>query len=603
MARLQYEFRHLALNTSVGYDPTYYLQSQIEKEDDTEFTFELDAEDEIQKGISTSIVIFGSAYLYVKNWLIDHPNASVHTILVRITDTLAGVQLGEWLLKADSLQWCDDDICRLKITLREYWPELDCLKSTLISDNHRGWFPDNGFIPANDLLTGTPLNQYMHPRIQYCDDIRPQALQNFLFVIAQSILIAFNTAVGPLIWMLQFANSVANTLGLPSPPLYSQIMSLINDIYDATFGAFLGCLRVHPSPFVRNYFINACSKCGIDFESSILNDPASRYYKLVHMFAPVKKGIKRSSSQDWIPDNKPIYNVWLYAKSLKKIFNAKYILRSNKFIFERKDAFGAQIYDFDGADKSKLLDKTCYQWDGEPKPAYEDFKYGVDALDNSGNMAAHRFNDITEFNPGGTNPLLQGHREIYVEGYAPQRYTTDGIEEREVFNQLGLQFSFLDHHMLLAGDVTQLGKLIVFDDLLSTDQYAEPVRVDVSGWKTTTNVDFSDDYAWTNNDNGYYIYNMPMMYDKVAHPDYPNLYEFHQIDDPNLSSKKNIEWQNSIALCTDDLVLCLFENPGDVVINAKLDYTVKLNAQFDGSIRKIVIDYKNNIIRLFGRVK
>lgn len=603
MARLQYEFRHLALTTSIGYDPNYYVQTDIDREDHTEFTFELDAEDEIQKGISSSIVIFGSSYEYVKYWLIDHTNASLNTILVRITDTVANLTLGEWLLKSDSLQWCDDEMCQMKITLREYWPEVDCLKSTLISDNHRGWFPDNGFIPSNDLVTGTPLPTYLHPRIQYCDDIRPQALQNFLFVMAQSILIAFNTAVGPLIWLLQFAANVASTLGLPPPPLYNQIMSLIDDIYDATFGAFLGCNRVHPAPFVRNYFINACSKCDVEFESSIINDPSSPYYMMVHLFAPVQKGIRRSSAKDWIPDNKPIYNVWMYARSLKKIFNAKYILRAGKFIFERKDSFGAQIYDFTGADKSKLIEKTCYQWDGATKPAYESFKWGVDALDNSGNMAAHRFNDITEYNPGGSNPLLQGDREIYIEAYSTSRFTTDGIEQREVFNQLGLHFSYLDHYLLMAGDVTQLGKLIIFDDVNSTDQYAEPVRVDVSTWKTATGVHFDDDYAWTNNDNGYFVYNMPMMYDKTANNAFPNIYGFHAINDPNLSTTKNIEWENSIALCTADLELLLFDTPGDTEVNAKLDYLVKLNGQYEGVIRKIVVDYKNNIIRLYGRVK
>jgi len=401
MARLKYEFRHLEVSTDAGYDATYY-EFPVIGGDAIKLEFGFNQDLELEKGISSSIQVYGEGGLYIKDWLIDHANAPIHTVLVKITDTICNKVLGEWLVKTDSLEWCDDDICRYNITLREYDPVLDCVKSTLIYDNHQEWFPDDGF----------PTPGTIHPRFRYCDDVKPQALQNFIAVIAQGLLIAFNTVAGPIALLL----TVLSFLGLP-PGIQQGFDDFVESVYNGVFGWFLGCLRLHPSPFVRTYMKNVCDKCGLDFESSIVNDSGSVYYNLAHLFAPTKYGVQQSSSKDWIPQNAPIYTLWTYAKSLRQIFNAKYLKRDGTFYFERKDFFvGTFVYDFTGADKSKLDSKICFQWSGEKKPAYRAFKYSDDAFDQTGNEAKHRFNDFTFF---PSNPLFEGEHLVQVTDYSP----------------------------------------------------------------------------------------------------------------------------------------------------------------------------------------
>lgn len=609
MARLKYEFRHLGLDTGAGYDPAWVdLTAFVLKGNDVSFSFKLNADLETEKGITSSLAVFADAAIYIKNWLIDHASASVNSVLIRITDTLCDTTRGEWLVKTDSLQWCDGGICEYRLTLREYDAPLDCLKSTLITDNHRNWFPEDGQPGGKyDYIDGANNPPYIHPRFRYVDDIKPQALQNFLFVIAQGILIAVNTIVGPILLILNAIDAILDFLGMGSDVTSGGLESLLDDLYDSIFGAFLGANRTHPSPLVRSYFINACSKClthsgqRVVFSSTILNAAASDYYNLCHLFAPVKKGVGKDSTKDWIPDNEPIYTAWTYARSLRKIFNAKYRLRDGVFYFERKDFFDvAPILNFTGADKEWLLGKICYRWSGETKPAYQAFKYAQDSFDTDGNEALHRFNDVAEWN-AANNPVLTGEDVVLVTDYSGQRYTNDGIDKRLLFNVMGKKLEILDGVLLMSADITSVGKLIIWDVYNTTAKDAQAIRVDYGGGYNIST--WQDDYVYSNSTSGYYIYNWPMYYDPLNNDTYKNLYEFHKIDNPNLASVKNIEWELRLELCCGLVDMLMFEAGNYTEINAKVDYLVILSATQTGIITEIEISYETGEIRLKGKIK
>lgn len=602
MPRLKYEFKHLELSTSVGYNPNYVHYPEVTGGDQVKFTFEENADQEIEKGISSSIKVYGNAAVFIRDWLIDHANASVHTVLVRITDISCNQARGEWLVKSDSLEWLDNDICEYKITLREYDPTLDCMKTTTIADNWRGWFPEDGFIPSNDYISNDPLNTYLHPRYRYCDDVKPQALQNFLFVVAQSILIAFNTMIGPIFAIMSLLNDISNFLGFGNLGAFNDLNTFIDDTYDNMFGALLGCNRVHPAPYVRNYFNNVCTKCNLEFTSSILNDPGSPYWNLTHLFAPVKKGLNKDSTRDWISDNEPIFTGWSYAKSLRRLFNAKYMIRGGKFYFERKDYYDASIlFDFtNAATKAKLVEPISFAWTGESKKGYQDFSYAQDAFDQTGNEARHRFNDVTDWNPNYQNPLLSGEDKVTIENYSSQRYTNDGIDQRLIFKKLGSTGTArLDGVLLMSSDMTSVGKLIIHEGS-SGNQYAECIRMPYAVYNAITPVNWIDDYVYDNNPVDYYVYNWNMFYDAGSESTWTNLYSFHKIDDPNLATKKNISFTLKMQACCADIQTLMYT--GNEML-AKIDYQIRLNASYYGIIKKIFIDYERMEITLQGKIK
>lgn len=590
MPRLKYEFKHLAITTDAGYDPSYY-EFPVEKADDFKLDFGFHQEAEIDKGVSSTFTIYGAGAAYIQAWLIDHANAPIHTILCRVTDTLAGKSLGEYLVKTDSLEWCDGAECKYSITLVQYDPEMDCIKSTLISDNHQDWFPDGGF----------PGPGMMHPRFRYCDDIKPQALQNWIAIQANTLLLTFNIITSPISLLL----SALSWLGL-DPGIEDAFNDFVVTINDAVFGWFLGCRRLHPSPFVRTYMQNVCDKCGLTFQSSIFNDGASTYYNLAHLFAPAKYGVVGSSSKDWIPQNAPYYTLWSYARSLQPVFNAKYMKRDSTFIFERRDYFtGSYVFDFTGADKSKLVGNICYSWSGEKKAAYRSFKYTDDAFDQTGNEAKHRFNDNTYFL---NNPLFEGERAVQVTDYSPQRYTEDGIDRRLIFDLMVSGFGLpvidvVQDVLLMSADTTSTGKLIMWDGASDMDD-ARTNKVELTDFTTAVY-----DPAWNSDSvvidgtyGSHFVYNYNMIYDDLANTTYQNLSSFWEIDNPT-GTKKNIDWHLDIVLCSEDLINLLFTNPADTEINPKLDFLVKLNADYEGYITGITIDYDKNLITLKGKVK
>jgi len=602
--RLKYEFRHLGDTTSAGYDPTYYVQEGISKPDSLVMTFEITTEDVIERGATEDIEVFGSTAVYVRDWLVSHINGPINSILVRITDTLCDKTRGEWLIKTDSLNWCDSGECKYQITLTQYEPADTCIKQYLIDDNHRGWFPDGGFVVGTDPITGLPNEQFMHPRYRYCDDIKPQALQNLMFVIAQTILIGFNSLVGPIVWIFQVLDDVLDKLGMGGLPGMSQLEDMYKSFEDKVFGAVLGCNRVHPAPFVRNYFENICSKCGITFESSIFKNPGSLYYNLSHLFAPIKKGLLYDSTKDWIKDNRPAFDLVGYADELKPVFNAKYRLdNGNVFRFERRDYFEiAPIFDFTGADRKFMISDLCYTWNGKEKFANQYFRYEPDTFDVSGNEAGHRFNGVKYWNTNN-NPLLKGVEDISAAGWSPQRYTNDGIDKRVIFKALANQTNAqLDGVLLMAQDITGMGKLIIWDGV-SDKENARVDKIDYDTYRYGAFPEGWPDDQANISGTDYYVFNKAMMYNPEANAVYPNLYHFRTIDDPNKFSRQAKQWNVTLQLCCEVVNKILIFDPLIDAISAKVDYLVQISPTEEGVITRIEIDYQTMQVRFTGRIR
>lgn len=621
--RLRYRFAHLTQTEDFDFiDLTNFIEEPDKitfnfGQSDTNNSLQLDSTG-IDKAVSSKMVVFGEAYEYVKDWLIDHPYGSINSIKVEIFDMLCPKHMGMWEIKADNLQWCIDGECKLELNLNEYTPKGNCLKNTLISDNHRNWFPDDGKPGGKwDHIAGANNNDYIHPTYRYCDDIKPQFLQNFIFVLAHTIVIMLNPIILVIQAVLDFVGWVIETFGGEFHG-NENFEEEVDGFYQDIFGGLLGCLRMHPAPFVRNYFINGCSKCNVKFESNIFNDPSSphaRYYNTCHLFAPQSWGIKDNQvfddKRNWLPGNAPYDSLLAYAYSLKDIFNAKFKLENGVFSFHSKDKFPDVIaLDFHNAHKHLMITPLCYSWNAQKKFMSTTFEIGQDVKDVSGDEARHRYSGTKDWTEGMSDVnkhFFEGIREIKSELYGPARFATDGISQKLVFQNLEDQDFWPDDVMLMEKDVCQLGKLIIWDGV-SQYQDAKVIKIKAHDYYDIRWVD-----DWIKDNSGdYYIFNYPLFFDwrtnegEVDNPGaqtHKNLFELHKVDNPTRNTIQNKTWETTMELCCETLNLLIDYNGIQDGLMAHLDHLVKLSPTENGSIKRLEIDYDNSEIRISGEIK
>lgn len=625
--RLKYEFSHLEQTTSPGFDGTWYdFTSEISDPDNVVFTFGEDnntsetinqiSSQGFERSVTGTLEATGTLYSYIAAWLIDHEDAAINMLQVRVTDVTPGCEnfsLGTWTVTPDNLDWCDADECRLLFELREYRPLSACLQETLIWDNHQGWFP----------AEGEPIPPHIHPRFRYCDDIKPIALQNFLFIITQGILSGLFMLVNGILVIASFLQDLINAVfGSGTVDFADDFQQNIEDQASTIMQNMLGCGRMHPAPLVRNYFINACAKCGLEFESNIFNDPSgphSRYYDTCLLSAPVRRGYnidagdEATDLRDWISDNRPNETALTLAASLKDLFNAKYLVENGVFKFNTIDTFPPTIvYDFtDPTDRGLVIDGICYSWNTDKKYASTSVTYSNDSQDQAGNEALHRYNGAKDW--ATNNPRYEGVKEIIATKYGVARFSNDGIDQKRIFSVTdGAMFEFLQEHLadtlLLQHDATALYKLLIWDAENSNPYDATVVKVPTGDYNIA---DWPNDWITQNSSpTPYYVFNNPLFF-------FPggtfmglneNLYNLHEIDDPTKSTIQNKSWRLTLELCCSNLSRLIADDTEGDGVFAHLDYIVQLpptgaGVEQKGNIKTVILDYKSNEIQLLGDIK
>ena len=314
-------------------------------------TKSLDEQNDPQKSITSDIECYGDAYTFIRTNLIDSVNLYSNSICVQVTDEDCG-NVFQFKIETKNLKWCDGDICKISMALVEYNPVIDCVKNTVISDNTNGEFQE---FP----VSGNP-----HPRFRYCDVIKPTFLFGFIitFVNAVSALLASINfiLVGALNPILQTINAFFNTN-------YDINDFLIPD----PFSSIVGCNRLYPAPFVRTYIDNVCTLCGVtvdDTTDTIFHEVTSNYYNTALLTAYTTKGVKDTSTKDYIINNRPSWTLFDLMSKLKIPFNGRFFFKNNLDLhFARKDLIGVQLWGATptvdvsdtGADNTNLLGNVC----------------------------------------------------------------------------------------------------------------------------------------------------------------------------------------------------------------------------------------------------
>ena len=567
----------------------------------------------VDKSVSTELVLFDESYTFVMDWLNNHVAAPLNGIEVRIEVDGCGI-IDEYVIKNDGIAYCDNDYCNLEVNLKQKDDLYTCIYSTLITDNHIGMFDGN----------------YQHPRFSYCNEFRPIAILVVLFSLMNVVFFLMwivYTILFPIWWFVyQLANIVDSIPGVsvnfPRPQTPANVMNQMVDLYVEIFG----CGREHPAPLIRDYIRNVCSKCGITVTKTtapIFFDPASKYYNLTMLAAECRKGVDKDSNNYWIKDNDPLMTLDMLLDKIKPLFNAKWFIKNNMLYFNRHDKFDndAFLYDFIGTDKNLVLDNICYTWNEEKKGAYCRIGYSVDGFDNLTSDCLRRYNDIVEYNTPTINPLLEGEDNRITTDFAPTRFRCDGVYKdyvSQTMNATGIANSVLGvigliwHNqvkqrmksfrdvVIMQNHTNIFPKLIIWNGgskkharavathVFNTSNMPNPnPKYNTLGLPYTavnTSEETYDSYYNENNK----LLNYPMFFDAMFKG---NLWDFHEIDDPRYNPPMNKNFELSIPLCCEELnKLGILNNSG----NVQLERKVKINGGTyfqEGVIKEVTTDF------------
>ena len=290
------------------------------------------------KSYSSELKFYDDGYLLIRPILVDNPNGFSNSIDVQIFDECCGRLVFDGLITGDKIDWCEPE-CWISVNVVAKNPALNCVKSKLIYDNEQGFL------------------DRPQKKLRYCVDLRPDWILGILFTI------------------YALFNVIAFTVLLPLL-IVPNVREWLSDMNDR----MIQCQWYHPTALVRDYIQNVCDVCGLEFQSSILNDPSSPYFNLLLFSAPIRKGYKPSEGQNLlISENLPIETLdTLMNNHLKPMFNAKYWIVGNKLIFERKDYFVGTSTWIDSEqmlnDGRIIENQICFSWIDRERPAFAEYE-------------------------------------------------------------------------------------------------------------------------------------------------------------------------------------------------------------------------------------
>lgn len=562
------------------------------------------------------IEFVGEDYNFIKAELWDAIDALEREVLMTFDDDCCGGNPFRFafVITAQSISWCEGS-CTVTVAAVEKSAEseaIKCLENTLISEDDNGTFNDSAF---SSNQPGVPFTLKRHPRMTYCNEIRPQWQHDFIIIVAivfestsvtfWPIIIMLIASIIPVINTINFIN---NTFGANINIGGLNIQGVNNDsttfqgwidLYKAQKDKLLdwmvGCGKKHPSPLVRAYAENVCAKCGLRFQSTIFQTPASDYFNTVYHFAPVDKGVPiNDTSTFWIPQNDPAKSGTQFFDDLKTMFNGDWKVVNGTVIFERRDDVvfpwtakaipGTPWLDLTILDSDQY--SICYSWSKKQRPSYGKFQYRRDAINTVGAEAYHRWADIVEWN----NPVLPGQKGEFTPNipFASCRFRDDHVimndgPERDVL-------STYENSALVPAAVRS--RIKKYKDCIILNQHlcAEPMlliwdgvsniadaRVSGSQWAQTSTADA----------NAGEFYNYPFWFDQTRND---NMYKrFWEIENPRMRNFQAKAFEAEIELT------CL------QLLNMDLDGLVKTN-EGTGFVTEIFINYKSNTMTIKGEI-
>jgi hypothetical protein len=639
-----------------------------------------------KKSASGTLSFETVAYQYLKQWLVNDVSAPLNAVSVKIEDVGCGTY-DDYMIKATDLRWCEEEdninTCVFDVTVKQQENPMVCIERTVVSDDWQGWF--------NDFQA-----THKHPRFSYCNEQRPNGMMVMLWwlmanvmgpmlLVLIPILLLFNAIIAIINVIVGAINTIISIIGgNPVSQVNWQTVPYIDpkgllNSYGAYFVESAGCGREHPAPLIRDYIKNVCMKCKIEvddvsapifFAQNMAIETSDRgvintlnhHYNACYFNAPVQRGVRRfesigifsaSSGQYYIEDNRPLLTLNEFLDELKVLYNAEWRLRNVNgkptLFFQRKDFFlqGSYLLDFtaSGADRLKLLEGICFEWNDVKYPASTEGLYTMDAADTCGNNALDYMNSLLSYDPSTLNPTFDG-KESKISKYGATKFRLDGASIDYLYDafQVVVNSSFLvpfvsgfmfdivgeyiiqyaDYALLLKDETCTLPKVIIWDG----ERY-ENARATIynSGYPILPTYPGMPSINGKYNNEPWHVKHPPQTKVRgqglTLPPFYPGYYTvtdffgareikqpvllpnffmffepgyydtmwdwFHWIDDPRYNPRMQYRWEAKMGLCCDDVKNLGVFAGGDIALSKK----VKLPLQYftDGRISEIEVNY------------
>lgn len=496
--------------------------------------------DNVQKGVTGTLSFEGEAYRLLKSWLTEDISAPLNAVEVKIYDSSCGNYEG-FTIRPSELQWCEGDICQFTVNIKQQDEQLNCIKRTLITDNHQGWFP---------IDSGVPANGKKHPRFSYCVEQRPNGTMIMMWWMAGQVLgplllitLSFVLALNAMIFAINGLIAVVNLF--KGNPINTGMIPFINpqDILDSFTQYYVesaGCGREHPAPLIRDYITNVCDRCGIlvdnvtapiFFAPIMAVETSTRgvlqlenpHYNACYYHPSVRRGIRRNESINifgsspqnttdfWISDNGPIMALDMFLDQIKPVYNAEWRVKNGYLYFQRKDYYlnNNYIYDFteNSADRLKILHGICFEPNELKYPAYCTGLYATDASDMNeagGANGAGQMNGIVQFGNIDDNPNYEGVLDKTAQ-FGAVKFNLDGASQCYYYDAMqvvsngaalspflpfqmmsisGKFREFADYAVLMQGEICALPKILIWDGNSFTNAKAVSPKAAASGTAT-----------------------------------------------------------------------------------------------------------------------
>jgi len=618
-----------------GIRPTKQLVPKGEHSDIDEATFsvKLGTNGDADFSYGDNVKFFGKTAQYIASVLLSNPNARINVVRIEIREECCkDVVLFRGLIKYNTIDFqpykegvfvgCD---CEIVCTFEEDTvksKKYDCIRNNLIRDPCRDPVTKKA-IPCENSFTGSAnFENFNHPFVRYCACPRPSFLGYMLNFIASPLSLLMLTLI-PLFIVIAaiivvFASAICGLSfgGCSSCCNYAGdaegAFGWVDDAFKFINKFIVPCGDGHIAPYVRHYILNVCEKCGLTFESTILNDPDSPYYNLAMLTPQGNDGNEfydSDSREEFWSSSAPTDNLIAFLNNLKTVFNAQWYIINDTIYFESEENANIAWIDFTQSNNEKKIVDLKFAWEKIEMPAGLKIEYQKDALDSIGNENMREYKDIIDYRADSPNPqMLSGLREITF-NFSPIRGVKDGLGKCCIFDKA---FKVFAGSLSLGSVIPDINKAEDRGYILLSDGKAMLPKLVIIDQDRSNFNDGQDSYAVVIRENhpnkdDEFMYNKFMyISDGVELPDQDkvnlsmseNLYKFFVKDDPNdiqndrISVGFNLEFQYDCKILSE--LMDFINSESGVII--RLPYCDGISRY--GTVKEIQI--KNSTLSLSG---
>ncbi len=527
----------------------------------------------ISRSISSNITLKGPAYDLINQIFFSSCSGFLVELPVSLTIDICGGTTFVGKITAEGTQ-IDEDKKEAKILIKGKTEE-----ATALSKLSQDYLWENGFIESANLPV-------IHFTKQTVSTINLLFLRQIITLVLQPLTILSKAIAGFIVGLCNTADWIVFWKDIKCPKF--EDVDFIDNIIERFDNAMTGNGSWAPGMYVRDFINYQCNIAGINFSSSILNNPASQYYNLaLWSLTAGKKGDIEDKSKSKIielaTENSPLMSTVDFLESIKDAFGADYKIVNGTLYFEPIDFFNKfRTYEVDNGQCNNVFEFDVFE-----TYAYLEAYYTNDQYDMEGSKVFQKFYQTKiDFN----DPPIEaqkGKKSVLLK-YSPTRFMFDAETLRkDGFFDIDLDLDFFKagmsltsirnqgvrrrNDMIITSDVLSEYKLLVLEprtDLLD----AQIVKKEIpNGIRNPFNAKFFD-------------YNYPLHFTKDG------LEPFLEKFNPRLTTRSMLQQRAEIT-CNCDVIEQIIQNPYSIYINTK-------KGKGYPSSYKIQVDEKENKVKL-----